>query len=96
MDKDEEIRRLYELVRAYQEMSENQGEYIEYLETKVQDLCRWQKTIIDLHEKKNEGLAGIMQDIEEYGKLSKDERERFIAERHRENLNIRKRRKSGK
>jgi DNA-binding CsgD family transcriptional regulator len=47
-------------------------------------------------EQRKEIKESVMQDIEEYGKLSKDERERFIEERHRENLNIRKRRKTSR
>jgi DNA-binding CsgD family transcriptional regulator len=38
----------------------------------------------------------IMQDIEKLEKMSRDERERFMEERHREGLNIRKKKKSGK
>ena len=38
----------------------------------------------------------IMQDIEKLEKLSKDERERLIEGRHKENLNVRKRRKGSK
>ena len=47
-------------------------------------------------EERKEIKEGVLQDIEEFGKLSKDERERFIEERNRESLNIRKRRKSSK
>ena len=47
-------------------------------------------------EQRKEIKEDIMQDIEKFEKLSKDERERFIEERHRENLKIRKRRKGSK
>lgn len=47
-------------------------------------------------EQRKEMKEDIMQDIEKFEKMSRDERERFIEERHSEGLNIRKRRKSSK
>lgn len=47
-------------------------------------------------EQRKETKEDIMQDIEKFGKMSEDERERFIEERHWEALNIRKKRKSSK
>jgi DNA-binding CsgD family transcriptional regulator len=47
-------------------------------------------------EQRKEIKEGVMQDIEEFGKLGKEERERFIEGRHRGNLNIRKSGKSRK
>ena len=47
-------------------------------------------------EQRKEIKEDIMEDIEKYKKMSRDERERFIEERHREGLNIKKKRRSGK
>jgi len=47
-------------------------------------------------EQRKEIKEDIMQDIEKFGKMSEDERERFIEERHWEALNIRRKRKSSK
>jgi hypothetical protein len=48
-------------------------------------------------EKRKEIREDIMEDIEKFEKMSKDEREKFIEARHWEALNIRKKKKkSGK
>ena len=60
-----ENERLYQVVEGYKEMCENYGEYIDYLEEKVRNLCHWQKTIIDLHENREEGLDNLITDLED-------------------------------
>ena len=47
-------------------------------------------------EQRKEIKEDIMEDIEKLEKMSKDEREKFIEERHWEALNIKKRRRSSK
>jgi len=53
-----------EMAIAWKELYDMQGEYVEWLEGKIEQLSGWQKKIIDLHENKDIGLDELMIDLE--------------------------------